>query len=120
MEDSSHNKVACRLPRLRGRIPWQDWGDEVSTIVAAGDIYDIVNHCRSQSSSYSWRKLAAHHLPPLCNTATSVSGHLVIVSVSCERKNLHLETHLSAGESATTNKVIVAPRNEENLFGDSQ
>ena len=100
MEASGHSQHASLLPRLRGRIPRQDVAKAVVTTWGSwppttGDKNDVVNRSSSQSSPWR-RKLAATGLPPFQLSATSVNGHLVVGSFSCEGKILLNVLSLSA------------------------
>ena len=78
---SPHNEISSLLPRLGGRIPPQDLGEEVKNTMiistTAGHIDMIFNYRSSQSKSWCW-KAAGLHLPPLqLGSTLSEDGNLV-------------------------------------------
>ena len=77
---SANFEVANWSPRLRGRIPWRDWGEVVIVLIlTTSDKNYVVNH-RSLESNPWLRKLATLHLPPHHLAAASVDANLVVRS----------------------------------------
>ena len=107
MEVSLPSKIAGLLPRLGGRIPTQDFSEDVTIIIkTTGYIENIVNDCSPQSHSWCW-KLAG--LPPLQLAPTSsVDCNLVGVRVSVVKDFLFFSCNLGFVVFMLCNQVFWA------------